>query len=214
MGTSKDSERTRARVIAAAGELFADHGYHGVTVRDIIQKAKTHQSALNYHFAGKETLYRDVLLHACDTPESAKLELEALRRMPPRQALRELVRAWIRDYTTGGAGGWKARLVDRECHDPSPIFREIVAARVLPDVLLVAEILGQVVARPVASTEVQAAVLGLVGQVATLCLYRQLLDAVTDGLYDNIHRGDWLADALTESLISFVQAIPRGNVEP
>ena len=214
MGTARDSERTRANIIAAAGALFADHGYHCVTVRDIIQKARTHQSALNYHFAGKELLYREVLLHACQSPESSKLDPEALRRMSPPEALLAVVCSWIRDYTVGGAGGWKAKLVDRECLDPSPVFQEVVETRVLPEIELVAELLGRTVGRPARATEVRAAIVGLFGQITTLTLYRQLLDAVAKGLYDDIHRGDWLAHALTDSLIAFVKAVPKGNAEP
>jgi len=211
MGVPSDSKRTCARIIAAAGELFAEHGYHGVTVRDIIQKAKTHQSALNYHFDGKEALYRAVLIHACDSPEFAQLNLEAILTMSAREALEEVIKAWIRDYMAGDEGLWKAKLVDRECLEPSTIFREAVAAKVLPSMQFVAGILARAVDRLPDEPKVQAAVLGLLGQVNTLTLYRQLLDAVAQGLYEEMHRGDWLAHALAESAIAFAKAGDRGS---
>jgi TetR/AcrR family transcriptional regulator, regulator of cefoperazone and chloramphenicol sensitivity len=211
MGLPSDSERTRARITAAAGELFADHGYHGVTVRDIIQKAKTHQSALNYHFAGKESLYREVLRHACDSPEVDKLGSDALLEMPAREALQQVIAAWIREYTFDDASQWKAKLLDRECLQPSGVFQELVAAHVLPQLKLVAAILARVVGRPAESTEMYAAVLGLLGQVNMLTLYRQLLDTVIHGLYQDIHHGDWLARALAESTIAFASAANGGS---
>lgn len=209
MGTPEDSKRTRAKIITAAGTLFADHGYHGVTVRDIVKQAETHLSALNYHFASKEALYREVLCLACESPESAKLDLVALQQRPAREAFEEVVKAWIRDYTHGDSGGWKAKLVDRECLEPSPIFQEVVAAKILPEFDFVGELLGRVVGRPARSTAVRAAVLGLLGQITVLTLYRQLLESVTQGMYEGLHRGDWLAHALAASAIAMVKAAPE-----
>jgi AcrR family transcriptional regulator len=209
MGVPKDSEKTCARIIAAAGELFAQHGYHGVTVRDIVARAKTHQSALNYHFSGKESLYRAVLQRACESPEFAKLDLEALQQMPPREALQRAIEAWIHDYTIGGSSGWEARLIDRECLEPSAVFQEIVAVKILPQMMFMVGLLARVVGGSAESPVVQAAVLGLVGQVNVLTLYRQLLGVVAGGLYDEIHRGGWLSHALTEATIAFVRAIPE-----
>ena len=211
MGVPNDSKLTCARIIAAAGELFAEHGYHGVTVRDIVQKAKTHQSALNYHFAGKEALYREVLIHACDSPEFAQLDLDALHAMPAREALEQVIKAWIRDNTFGDGGLWKAKLIDRECLEPSDIFQEAVVSKILPDFQFVAGILARVVGSTADAPRVQAAVLGLLGQINMLTLYRQLLDAVAKGLYDEIHHGDWLSHALTESTVAFAKAIDGGS---
>lgn len=209
MGTSKDSERTRAKIIEAAGELFADFGYHGVTVRDIVNKAQTHLSALNYHFASKEALYREVLRLACASPEWAKQDLTAYQKLPAKQALDELVKAWICDYTHGDSGGWKAKLVSRECLEASRIFREVVTADAMPDLLLVCEALGRATGRSAQSVAVRAAVLGLHGQITTLTLYRQLLDAVAQDLYAGVHAGDWLPSALTASAIAMVEAAPQ-----
>ncbi len=58
MGTKADTDRTRSNMIEAAGELFAKHGYHGVSVRDICTRASASLSALNYHFRDKDGLFK------------------------------------------------------------------------------------------------------------------------------------------------------------
>lgn len=211
MGTAKDSERTRAKIVATAGELFAAHGYHGVTVRDIIQKAKTHSSALNYHFSSKEALYREVLYRASEAPEFAFLDLDQLRKMPAPKALEEVMKAWLRDYSRSEAGTWRAKLIDRECLEPSATFYEVVKTRVLPEFEFVAETVGRAVGHPPQSKEIRFVVLGLYRQVITVTLYRQLLDALGSNFWDEIHQGDWLVSALATSAIASAKALIKEN---
>jgi AcrR family transcriptional regulator len=58
---TRPSEITRERIMKAAERLFAERGYEGTSVRAIVAKARVNQAAINYHFAGKEGLYREVL---------------------------------------------------------------------------------------------------------------------------------------------------------
>ncbi len=52
---------TRERILAAARELFARHGYRGTTVRMIADRARLTDPAVYYYFPTKRDLY-DVLL--------------------------------------------------------------------------------------------------------------------------------------------------------
>jgi AcrR family transcriptional regulator len=53
---------TRGRVLDAAEELFAEHGYAATSVRDITAAAGCNLAAVNYHFGSKRNLYREVFL--------------------------------------------------------------------------------------------------------------------------------------------------------
>ncbi|MCG8471516.1 MAG: TetR/AcrR family transcriptional regulator [Desulfobacterales bacterium] len=48
---------TRQAILEAAGPLFASRGPDGVGVREIVRKAGTSLSSVNYHFTSKENLY-------------------------------------------------------------------------------------------------------------------------------------------------------------
>jgi AcrR family transcriptional regulator len=52
---------TRERLLDAAEELFALHGFAGTSVRDLTQRAECNLAAINYHFGNKEKLYQEVL---------------------------------------------------------------------------------------------------------------------------------------------------------
>ena len=58
---TRPSILTRRRILKAASRIFAEHGFEGASIRDIVTKADVNQAAINYHFGSKEGLYRAVL---------------------------------------------------------------------------------------------------------------------------------------------------------
>lgn len=52
---------TKQKLMKAARELFAHHGFDGTSVKDICEAAGVNVSLVSYHFAGKDGLYRAVL---------------------------------------------------------------------------------------------------------------------------------------------------------
>lgn len=52
---------TRARIISAATQEFARHGFAGTAVDRIAQRARVNKAMIYYHFEGKAALYRYIL---------------------------------------------------------------------------------------------------------------------------------------------------------
>ena len=69
------AEATRLALIAAARQLFTEHGYHDVGIRDVTALAGVTRGALAHHFAGKEALFLAVF---------DEVEREANQRRRPR----------------------------------------------------------------------------------------------------------------------------------
>lgn len=57
----KDPEKTREQLMTAASQLFAQHGFDGVSSDEIAQAAGVNKAMINYHFGGKEALYEAIL---------------------------------------------------------------------------------------------------------------------------------------------------------
>ena len=55
---------TKARLLEAAGEEFAEKGFELARVRAICERAGANLAAINYHFGDKEQLYVEVLREA------------------------------------------------------------------------------------------------------------------------------------------------------
>jgi AcrR family transcriptional regulator len=56
----RQAEATRQLLVSVARELFAERGYMGTSVEEIIQSAGVARGALYHHFPGKDALFRAV----------------------------------------------------------------------------------------------------------------------------------------------------------
>ena len=80
------SDDTRQRLLQAAGQLFAEKGYEGASVRDICKKAQANFAAVNYHFHDKERLYIEAVKSVCQCQVHRKTswsETSSTRRRAP-----------------------------------------------------------------------------------------------------------------------------------
>ncbi len=61
MRKSRDGEDTQQRVLAAAQEQFAKHGFSGTSLAAISQQSGISEGLILYHFQNKRNLYQQVL---------------------------------------------------------------------------------------------------------------------------------------------------------
>ena len=71
-------EASIERILDAAEQLFAEFGYHGVTLKDVAKRVGVSSTLIHYHFNGKESIFEAVW--ARKAPISARNRLEAMRR--------------------------------------------------------------------------------------------------------------------------------------
>ena len=69
------SNSAKNRLLESALELFAEHGYHGTSVRDISGMAGVNVSLISRYFHGKQGLYQTCFLHLYDQIEKNKAEI-------------------------------------------------------------------------------------------------------------------------------------------
>ena len=69
-----DDPEARARIAAAAEELFSARGFDGTAIRDIARKAGVNGAMIHYYFGNKEGLYRAMLEGAAKRVQSLLIE--------------------------------------------------------------------------------------------------------------------------------------------
>lgn len=72
---ANSSQETRDRIIDAAEMLFADHGFHSVSLRQITKEAGVNIAAVNYHFGSRESLVFEVLTRVIGPINEERLRL-------------------------------------------------------------------------------------------------------------------------------------------
>ncbi|MGN5636497.1 TetR/AcrR family transcriptional regulator [Streptomyces sp. AC154] len=106
-------ERTRARILDSATELFSRHGFTAVSLREIATHAGLTHAGVLHHFSGKEALLLEVL-SLRDRNDAARLFPRLLDpeapEPPPGERLRRLIGVIVRNSGTPGLVSLYARL--------------------------------------------------------------------------------------------------------
>jgi AcrR family transcriptional regulator len=87
---------TLEQIVDAAEYLFAEHGLHGVTLKDVGQRVGVHTSLLHYYFDDKKALFDAVV--ARRAPVTIERRMDALAAYEREAAGRPTVEGALRAY--------------------------------------------------------------------------------------------------------------------
>jgi len=126
---SRPAEFTRSSIIKAAAHLFAEKGFEGASVRDIVTRARVNQAAIHYHFKGKDGLYLEVLKTAFDRlTKDSGFDPEKLKALPREEALRSFIHQQLRPLLFRDEMSRYIRMFSLESAHPSKIFLKFMTA--------------------------------------------------------------------------------------
>ena len=120
-GSPPSRDETRLRLLRAAVEVFARHGYHGASTREICERAGANSAAIHYHFRDKAGLYRELFR----LPMEQVLEVSRPmndRTLPMRERLQHFYRGLL---SVLSCDEWLAKLMllhAREEVEPSGVL--------------------------------------------------------------------------------------------
>src|SRR3954462_5135296 len=141
--STEDIDTTRERIAEAAGEIFADRGFDGATVRDICQRAGANIAAVNYYFGDKQRLYIEAVVRAHRwRMEQARLP-EWSDGTPAATKLGDFIATFFRRVLTGPDDTWHTKLVFREMANPTNACAELVQSSIRPQFEILLSILRE-----------------------------------------------------------------------
>jgi AcrR family transcriptional regulator len=204
---TRPSEITRDRIFKAAERLFADRGYDETSVRAIVAKARVNQAAINYHFAGKDGLYREVLraaFHALTEQQIA--HAEEMRAMPREQALGEFVRHQLRPLVGRDELTRYLRIFNWESVRPTAVYRKLVSEEAAPFMDVAIDLVRRFIPSADDRT-LRFAAIWLIGQCAIFVRNReQLANAPVSLVFDDETALDRLAALVSQWAIAGLAA--------
>jgi AcrR family transcriptional regulator len=154
---------TRAKLVDAAGEVFAESGYQGATVRAICARAGVNLALVNYYFGGKLELYDEVLRESIGSIQD---EIRALESgLPPEQAVRDLIRATLKRIFRADRPGWHYQLMVHEIAQPTPVMAHVINETMRPIYERFRALIGLMLALPPDDEKVRLCTHSVMAQV-------------------------------------------------
>lgn len=131
-------EQTRERLLRSAERLFARRGYARTSVRDITRDASCNVAAVNYHFSGKKSLYREMLLRRMSGLREQRIARirqtmeESRNQATLEMVLRAFAEAFLEPLVDESEGRMVMELITRELLDPQMPPDFLLSELILP----------------------------------------------------------------------------------
>jgi TetR/AcrR family transcriptional regulator, regulator of cefoperazone and chloramphenicol sensitivity len=202
------------RLLEAAAQVFAEKGFRGATVRDILKRAGVANiAAINYYFRDKERLYIETVKSACSCQQEVLQTLQWPAGTPPVTKLRDFIAAVVRTMLADGNAPWVRQLVLRELAQPTVACAAFVNEHIRPMAETLAGILQELLPG-VPRRKRNLIAFSIVGQ----CFYHRVAAPIVAQLVgEEEQRGygpDVLAEHITQfSLAALGLAPPAGSAE-
>lgn len=199
---------TRRRIIETALKLFAEHGFRGVSVRDLSAAAQVNVAAVNYHFGSKQGLYRTIFDTVLDEDEGCfARQIEEVTALLGRAGSDPVLLAAAVESLAGGVLRrlsafehlrWFSVLVARELAFPGELFDLLYRRRVEPVLQLLAQLVGTAWGLAPTSEAVRLTANVLHGHMASLAFTRPILGRQLGWDHATPERLDQLTGTVTD----------------
>ncbi len=213
--SSINNEDTKARLIEAAGEVFAQHGFRASTVRQICKRARTHVGAVNYHFRDKKGLYAAILGYSHQLAVSKyPPDLGLTQEATPEEKLRAYIRAFLLRFMAEGLPAWHGKLMAQEIANPSGALDQMMENSIRPLYKYLAGIVRELMHEeksPEAedSNATFLTALSIVGQCLHHHIARQIIEALRPRSFDPT-RIEQIADHITRFSLGGIREVAAG----
>jgi AcrR family transcriptional regulator len=202
---TRPSEITRERILRAAERLFAEHGYDGTSIRAIVAKAKVNQAAINYHFDGKDGLYREVLRTAFRAlTEDQLAHAEEVKSMSREEAVSQFIRRQLRPLLGRDEYSRHMRIFNWETVQPTAVFRHMVSEEAAPFMGLAADLVRRFLPEADHRT-LMVATVWLLGQTSVFLRNREQLAEPPVELPLDETAVDWLSKMISQWVVAGLQ---------
>ena len=124
-------ELTRDLLLDEAEDLFAQRGYHAVSVREITKAAESNLAAVNYHFGNKQNLYLEVfrsrwMPRASQIQQSFRQALKNNGNPTPNMVVQYFARAFLEGPMSTDERTRHLKLISGELAQPTEAFELVV----------------------------------------------------------------------------------------
>jgi AcrR family transcriptional regulator len=208
--TPPADDPTRAKLIAAAGEVFAESGFQAATVRDICQRAGANVAAVNYHFRDKLGLYTEVLRESISANQGAIVQEAVEKAKTPEDALRLLISGILRRMYDEDRPAWNFRIMAHEMAQPTPALKHVIQEVLQPRYNQLRGIIGQILHLSPDDQTTRLSAHSVIGQVIHYVHGRPVIGILWPGLnLKQVKDREMVANHIADFTLHNLRALAR-----
>jgi TetR/AcrR family transcriptional regulator, regulator of cefoperazone and chloramphenicol sensitivity len=202
---------TRAQLLEAAGQVFAEKGFDRATGREICDRAGTNSAAINYYFGGMEGLHAAVIEEAQGRLISLEKLKSAIAGKTDAKAKLEAILGLAVEFLTGPiSSSWVLRVLGREFVAPSSVIDELIEKQGIPKLRILKAIVAELMELPEDHPAVGRGCLTLIAPCSMLLIAdRRTLRRVFPSLYLNRDNAAALARHMLDYALAGLAAAGR-----
>lgn len=205
------TNRTREKLIEAAGHVFAERGYQYATVREICKRAGANVAAVNYTFGDKMGLYTEVLRDSMRAARTPAMLAALDPKLTPEETIRGVIRARLMGLCHEERPNWHFRLVTHEFSHPTPAMARVVDEGMKPIYERVRKAVGKLIGLPPDHETTRLAVNSIVGQVLFYTFSQPVLARLQPELKLTPDQLERIADHIAEFSLAYLKKVGHGK---
>ena len=200
------ANETCRRLIDAASEQFARHGFSSARVRQIVDAANVNLAAVNYYFGGKEGLYRATLHFLAGQPHQGAPG-HALRGGSPEERLERRVLSILERFIGSERPSAFGRILAHEAINPTAYLDSILEDTMRPELDRIRALLREIAGPELGERQLEHAALGVMGQCLLYLYARNAVERLSPELVQGSERCRELARQITEFSLGGIERL-------
>ncbi len=166
------SKETRRKLIAAAGQVFAEKGLYAATLQEITDRAGANTASINYHFRDKFELYAAVVRQALTLSATSELPASDDDQGAPEDRLASFVTRLMWDLLDPAQPPWRATIIGHELAQPTAALDAVMTDLIEPKTRLLNRIVEAILGPNAPGEQVAQMAISVMAQ-CTFYLYNK-----------------------------------------
>jgi AcrR family transcriptional regulator len=199
------SDQTRTRLIDAAGEMFAELGFHQTTVRQICQRAGANIAAINYHFRDKTGLYTEVVRQSMRAARLDTVRAAFDQNASPEEILCAVIKARLESLRSLDLSDWHFRIFAHELAKPTPAMNVVVNEAIRPLYSRMCKLIGSMLRLAPGHEKTRLCAHSIIGQILFYAFARPVISRLAPEMKMTATQIDLIADHIAEFSLAYLR---------